>query len=239
MELKSRLLEASPSLHRSPPLPASAPCLSAYLLQLDGPGCVTPGTGTLLLWGALVGSDSIFPVPPTPDMAPGLGNARRFLRKHPIQTLWTRDQGWKQESGCTESQRESISAPQLSPKGRRTPTVAVTTGHSQLLAPGEPRRAGFFSHIPRIPWTPTCCRAPRPLASPGGLVSSVTSLGSPGLLRAAGLRGPCACDVIQEGFLCMPTWHCGWGPQCQPTMFLELDEVGPVLSQHLEASGFV
>ena len=190
MELKSRLLEASPSLHRSPPLPASAPCLSAYLLQLDGPGCVTPGTGTLLSWGALVGSDSIFPVPPTPDMAPGLGNARRFLRKHPIQTQWTRDQGWKQESGCTESQRESISAPQLSPKGRRTPTVAVTTGHSQLLAPGKPRRAGFFSHIPGIPWTPTCCRAPRPLASPGGLVSSVTSLGSTGLLHAAGLRGP-------------------------------------------------
>ena len=137
MELKSRLLEASPSLRRSPPLPASVPCFSTYLLQLDGPGCVTPGTGTLLSWGALVGSDPIFLMPPTPDMAPGLGNARRFLRKHPIQTQWTRDQGWKWESGCTESQRESISAPQLSPKGRRTPTVAVTTGHSQLLAPGK------------------------------------------------------------------------------------------------------
>lgn len=155
-ELKSRLLEPSPSLHLSPPLPASVPYFSGYLLQLDGPGCVMPGTGTLLLWGALVGSDPIFLVPPTPDMAPGLGNAQRFLRKHPIQAQWTRDQGRKWESRCAESQRESVSAPQLSPEGRRTPTVAVT---------------GSSLH----------------LASPGELISSVTSLGFPGLLHAAGL----------------------------------------------------
>lgn len=121
-ELKSRLLEPSPSLRLSPPLPASVSCFSAYLLQLNAPGCVMPGAGTLLSWGALVGSDSIFLVPPTPDMARGLGNAQRLLRKHPIQTQWTSGRKW--ESGCAESQKESISAPQLSPKGRRTPTVA-------------------------------------------------------------------------------------------------------------------
>lgn len=37
----------------------------------------------------------------------------------------------------------------------------------------------------------------------------------------------------------MPNWHCSWGPQGQPTMFLGLEEAGPVLSQHVEASGFV
>lgn len=159
-ELKSRLLEPSPSLRLSPPLPASVPCFSVYLLQLDAPGCVMPGAGTLLSWGALVGSDPIFLVPPTPGMAPGLGNAQRLLRKHPIQTQWTSGRKW--ESGCAESQRESISACSSLPRAGEHPQWPVTCGHSQLLAPGKPRRAGFFSHIPRIPWTSTCCRTLRP-----------------------------------------------------------------------------
>lgn len=54
-----------------------------------------------------------------------------------------------------------------------------------------------------------------------------------------GFEAPCTRDVIQEGFGCMPNWRCCWGPQGQPTMFLGLEEAGPVLSQHVEASGFV
>lgn len=94
--------------------------------------------------------------------------------------------------GWAGPQGERVSAPELSPKGSKTPAAAVTTAHSQHREPGKPRQAGFFSHIP---WDELDSYMSRAWRSP---VQVASHPGSLHVLSYKGAVGPVLLSFIKE-----------------------------------------